>query len=115
MLVGIVSVSLLMHYALVVLDMLPDASHAQAPGDRSFFKVNYQLVLNAVFIVFSAVLVWFWRQAQQAAAGHDHHEHHDHDHGGGSASLTDKVLSILVVVALIWLAGGLLVTLFAGG
>ncbi|MGQ7276116.1 permease [Marinobacter sp. V034] len=115
MLVGIVSVSLLMHYALVVLDMLPDASHAQAPGDRSFFKVNYQLVLNAVFIVFSAVLVWFWRQAQQAAAGHDHHEHHDHDHGGGSASLTDKVLSTLVVVALIWLAGGLLVTLLTGG
>lgn len=107
MLVGIVSVSLIMHYSLAVLGLLPDFSGQAAVGDREFFKWNYQSALNIVFLSVTAVLAWFWQQGQKE---HAHHEHHEHDHGG--ASLTDKVLRVLVVIALVWLAGGVTIPLF---
>lgn len=106
MLVGIVSVSLIMHYSLALLGLLPDFGDQIAMGDREFFQWNYQAVLNIVFLAATAVLLWFWRQAQHA---HDHGHHHDHDHGG--ASMTDKVLRVLVVIALVWLIGGITVPL----
>jgi heme/copper-type cytochrome/quinol oxidase subunit 2 len=108
MLVGIVACSLIMHYALVALDMLPDFSQVKPPGEREFFKVNYQLVLNVVLFAINAVLAWFWWQARRDGG----HGHHDHDHGG--ASLTDRVLQVLSAVAVLWLAGGLLVGATAG-
>ena len=108
MLVGIVTVSLLMHYSLALLGMLPDFSGQTSMGEREFFKWNYQAVLNILFLTATAILLWFWRQGQKQHS-HDHH-HHDHDHGG--SSLTDKVLSVLVVVALLWLAGGVVVPPF---
>jgi uncharacterized membrane protein YraQ (UPF0718 family) len=104
MLVGIVTSALVMHYALLGLGMLPDFSQVTPPGEREFFKVNYQLVLNVVLVAINAVLVWFWWQAKQAHAGHGHH-HHDH----GGASLTDRVLQGLSAVAVLWLLGGLAV------
>ena len=107
MLVGIVASSLIMHYALVALDMLPDFSQVKPPGEREFFKVNYQLVLNVVLFAVNAVLAWFWWQARHEGG------HHDHDHGG--ASLTDRVLQVLSAVAVVWLAGGLLAGAWAGG
>jgi uncharacterized membrane protein YraQ (UPF0718 family) len=104
MLVGIVTSALVMHYALLGLGLLPDFSQVTPPGEREFFKVNYQLVLNVVLVAINAVLVWFWWQAKQAHAGHGHH-HHDH----GGASLTDRVLQGLSAVAVLWLLGGLAV------
>ncbi|MEA2119939.1 permease [Halovibrio sp. HP20-50] len=101
MLIGIVSASLIMHYTLAFLGLLPDFASVTAPGDREFFKVNYQLVLNIIFLVLTGVMFWFWKLAQQEHHGHEHH----HDHGG--ASLTDKVLKVLVVIAAFWLLGGL--------
>lgn len=109
MLVGIVSVSLVMHYALALLGLLPDFGGQMTMGERDFFQWNYQSVLNILFLAATAVLAWFWRQGQKQHA--HHHEHHDHDHGG--ASMNDKVLRVLVVVALIWLIGGVTVPLLS--
>lgn len=103
MLIGIVSVSLVMHYSLALLGLLPDFTDQMAMSDREFFQWNYQSVLNIIFLAMTVVLVWFWHQGQKQQS--HHHEHHDHDHGG--ASLTDRVLKVLVMVALVWLAGGL--------
>ncbi len=61
MLTGIVVVALVMHYGLAALDMLPDSSGSKSPGDREFFKVNYQLVLNLVFAAVTGFLLWLWR------------------------------------------------------
>jgi len=101
MLVAIVIAALSMHYTLAFLGLLPDFTAVAAPGDREYFKLNYQLVMNVSLFTINAVLVWLWYKA-----GPDH----DHDHGG--ASLTDKILSILAVFALVWLLGGLVVPLF---
>lgn len=105
MLVGIVSASLIMHYTLAFLGLLPDFSSVTAPGDREFFEVNYQLFLNLIFLILTGVMFWLWKLSQQEHHGHEHH----HDHGG--ASLTDKVLKVLVVIAAFWLLGGLMVPL----
>lgn len=101
--VAIVIAALVMHYALAYWGMLPDYTAVTAPADREYFKLNYQLVLNVVLLAINGVLIWLWYSAR-----HGHHHHHHHDN---AASLTDRVLSVLVVVALVWLSGGLLVAL----
>lgn len=109
MLVGIVACSLIMHYTLAALGMLPDFSQVTPPGERVFFSVDYQLFLNLVLVAINAVLIWFWWRARKSEehAGHDHDHDHDHDHG--STSLTDRVLQILSAAAAVWLVGGMLV------
>lgn len=106
MLVGIVSVSLIMHYSLALLGLLPDFAGQISMAERDFFQWNYQAVLNIIFLTATAVLLWFWHQGQKR---HSHGHHHHHDHGG--ASLTDKVLRVLVVIAMIWLVGGITIPL----
>ena len=103
MLVTIVIAALAMHYALVLLGMLPDLTAATAPGDREFFKVNYQLAMNIIMLTLNFGLIWLWHKAR--------HNGHDHDHDQSNKSLTDKVLSVLVSLALIWLLGGLTVSM----
>ncbi len=66
MLVGIVTVSLLMHYSLALLGMLPDFSGQTSMGEREFFKWNYQAVLNILFLTATAILLWFWRQGRSS-------------------------------------------------
>lgn len=106
MLVAIVIAALSMHYALAALGMLPDFSAVTAPGEREYFKLNYQLVMNAIMFTVNLAMVWLWYKAREKSHGHDHH----HDHGG--SSLTDKVLSALAAVSVVWLAGGLIAGLF---
>lgn len=107
MLVGIVSVALMMHFGLAALGMLPEFASGRDPGEREFFQINYQLVLNIVFLLATAALLWLYRQGQQADSGH-HHHHHDH----GGASWTDMVLRGLSVLAGLWLIGGAVLVLF---
>ncbi|WP_146875917.1 permease [Halovibrio variabilis] len=104
MLIGIVTASLIMHYTLAFMGLLPDFSSVTAPSDREFFKVNYQLFLNIIFAILTAIMLWLWRLSKQ-----EHHGHASHDHGG--TSMTDKVLKVLVGVAALWLFGGLVVPL----
>ncbi|MEX2489287.1 MAG: permease [Pseudomonadales bacterium] len=98
MLAGIVFTSLVMHYSLALLGLLPDFSNVVTAGERDFFQLNYQTVLNVVLLTVTCVLVWFWHRSRHR--GHDHHDH-------GGVSLTDKILRVLAVIALAWLAGGL--------
>lgn len=107
MLVAIVLSALTMHYTLAFLGLLPDFTAVTAPGRREYFKVNYQLVLNAIMLSVNLVLVWLWYKTKQAHESDDHH----HDHKQGSTSFVDKILSVLAVSAVVWLLGGLVVPL----
>ncbi|KKN24159.1 hypothetical protein LCGC14_0897800 [marine sediment metagenome] len=107
LLVAIVIAALSMHYALAYLGMLPDFSAVTAPEDREYFKVNYQLVLNIIMLAANFGLFWLWRRAKHNSQDHQHAHHH---HEG--KSLTDKVLSVLALVAIVWLLGGLSVSVF---
>ncbi len=103
MLVAIVCAALIMHYALAALGMLPDFSRVAVPAERDFFRVNYQLVLNVILLTANVVLMGFWLLARREEGGHA-----GHDHG---ASLADRVLGVLVILALGWLAIGILLPL----
>lgn len=94
-LVILVATSLTLHYTFAVLGGLPTTEHVQAVTERTFFAVDYTLVLNILFLVLSAGFVtWTLR-------------HRDSDHGEGSASLSDRVLLALSFLSLFWLLAGL--------
>jgi len=103
--VCLVAASLVMHYGLLSLDMLPDPSQWSSPAQQEHFKLNYGFVLNLIFILASVAMiaVWYRQQRQHAHHGHDHS---DHDHGD-SASLSDIVMNTLCLASGIWLLGGL--------
>lgn len=97
---GLVFAALAMHYGLAMMDLLPDNETVRTVVERDHFELNYGFVLNLIFLAVSAVMAWFWWQMRQ--------KHKEHDHGGGGASTVQKVLGVLSVIAVAWLAGGLL-------
>lgn len=106
LLCGLVVVSLILHYSLVFFDLLPHAGGSTSHVDQQRFSIDYGFFLNLLFLGITAVLAWFWRKGQSG----EHHDHHDH---GSSKSLTAYILPTLAALALIWLAGGVLVTFIA--
>jgi uncharacterized membrane protein YraQ (UPF0718 family) len=98
---GLVVVSIILHYAMVWLDVLPQIGGGQAPAEQEFFSFDYRFMLNLAFLSMSAVMIWLWHRGR----GGDDHNHGD----DGSASLTEIVLRTLSGVAIAWLAGGLVV------
>ncbi len=102
---GLVFAALAMHYGLAMMDLLPDNETVRTVAERDHFELNYGFVLNLIFLAVSAVMAWFWWQMRQKHKEHDHGGGH---HGGGGASTVQKVLGVLSVIAVAWLAGGLL-------
>ena len=101
--VCLVATSLILHYGFAAFDLLPSGDSVKAITERDHFQLNYGLYLNLAALVLTAVLARFWWQQQQA---HAHHEH-NHDHGSTSIGLATYLMRALVVLALLWLAGGL--------
>jgi heme/copper-type cytochrome/quinol oxidase subunit 2 len=97
---GLVAVSLVMHYGLAALDLLPQAASGQSPAEQDHFTLNYGFILNIFFILVSTIMVWLRRRGKSETDEHDHK---------GSASLTDRFLQGLTIMAIIWLTGGLLI------
>ncbi len=91
----LVSTALIMHYGFAAFDMLPDSSSAKSVTDREFFKIDYTLFLNLLFIGLSAVFVW-WK-FKKSDSGMD-----------GSDRISEKILSWLSMLAFGWLGGGLI-------
>jgi len=54
---GLVVVSIILHYGMVFLDLLPRIGGGQTPADQEFFKFDYRFVLNLLFLAMSAVMV----------------------------------------------------------
>ncbi|MGM0630858.1 MAG: permease, partial [Pseudomonadota bacterium] len=98
-----VATSLLMHYGLLAFDLLPDASQWSSPAEQEHFKLDYGFVLNMIFLLLSVVMIVLWRKKQKE---HEHHHHHDH---GGSSSVSEKVMTGLCGISVLWLVGGMVV------
>lgn len=101
-LVILVASALILHYAFAAFGMLPDPSTAKQITDRSFFKIDYTLFLNVGFLLMSAGFWWWQRQMKMGG---------DMDHG--NTSWTERILFVAAMTAYAWLAGGLLVGLWA--
>ena len=106
MLVAIVITALVMHYALAFLGILPQFTSATAVSDREFFQLNYQFVLNCIMFIANLGLIWLWFKAKRQQT--EHKQHHNDE-----KSLTDKLLSLIALIALLWLGVGLSVGLLA--
>ncbi|MEE4239993.1 MAG: permease [Desulfopila sp.] len=101
---GLVIVSIVMHYGLAAFNLLPEAGSGTSPADQQHFTINYGFFLNIIFFAVSLLLVWLWRSGAAA----EQHEHHDH---GSSKTISEYILNSLSVLALLWLAGGIVMTL----
>ena len=99
-LVSLVGAALALHYGFSTAGLLPDPSTAKQVTERSFFGVDYTLVLNGVFLVLTVGLV-AWKSNNGGLMMM----------GGG---LSDTVLRALAWLCFAWLAGGWLVPLFVG-
>lgn len=92
---GLVVVSLAMHYGLLAVDLLPTADGAKSITDRDMFEINYGFVLNLVFLGVTAILAWVWWRGRETDQSHS------------DSSLSDKVLRLLAIIAILWLVGGI--------
>ncbi|MGD9300781.1 MAG: permease [Desulfobacterales bacterium] len=101
---GLVVVSIVLHYSMVWLEILPQVGGGQASAGQGqvFFAFDYRFVLNLVFLAMSAAMVWLWHRGRGGDGGHDHGD-------DDSVSLTEIVLRTLSGLAIAWLAGGLVV------
>lgn len=97
----LVVAALLLHYGFAAFGLLPEAGSAESLTERSFFAVDYTLVLNAAFAVVSlAFLAWKGRTAGFDTALSD--------------ATGERILYGLTALAYLWLAGGLLAGLAVG-
>lgn len=93
----LIAAALTMHYGFALFGLLPGEEAAKSVTEREFFKVDYTLFLNVLFLGLS---LGFWKLK----------------HKMGMSMMGDKtsekILFGVAVLALAWLAGGTLVHLF---
>ncbi len=107
LLAALVATSLLMHYGFLTLGFLPETGSGRTISDRQMFKVDYTFVLNILFLLGSCVLGWLWWRKRSEM---EHEDRQDF-----SVPLPKLILRGVSVLAVIWLAGGLLVKAFGIG
>lgn len=97
---SLVGTSLVLHYGLFALDMLPDASSTQIT-EQEHFKLNYTFYLNMAFLLVSGILVYlgFFKGKNV--------EHHKPM--APKSKVMEIVLKYLAFTCYVWLAGGLIV------
>ncbi|MCB1280908.1 MAG: permease, partial [Salinibacterium sp.] len=100
---SLVITSVALHFAFEACGMLPDPSAANAtqtePASR--FKIDYTFFLNAAFLGLSLAFAWLSRRKR---SDHDAHEHLGHDSGG--SDWMQRLLRVLAVASVAWLAAG---------
>lgn len=98
-LIALVITALILHYGFSMLNLLPNASASPSMIERTFFKVDYTLFLNILFLLLNLGFIgWVLKK--------------------DNVSLTrpkqwnEIVLFLIAVLAFFWLIGGILVALF---
>jgi len=100
-LVILVAAAVLIHYAFAWLGLLPDQDVVRSVVERDYFSFDYTFYLDIVFLALSVgFLAWKSRSGGVA--------------GGGDSSLGQRVLLGFALLALAWLAGGLLAPALSG-
>lgn len=105
-LAALVTAAIAMHYGFSILGLLPETTTSKIT-ETQYFAIDYTLFFNIIFLAITGVLAWLRFGDKKEAE-----KHHHHHHGGGKQGLIDNILSKLALVSYVWLAGGLIVTLF---
>lgn len=127
---ALVATAIVMHYGFSLFGLLPENAGATSPQSTERFAIDYTFWLNMAFLIATGVLAWLrFGSGKKQKSQHQHHEHHQHqgnndgdegkhkqhgghNHGGGKQGFTEKLLLWLAILSYIWLAGGIIVTLF---
>ncbi len=98
----LITTALALHYGFATAGMLPDPAVAESVTEREFFAIDYTLFLNVAFAALSVgFLVW-----KATTSGLKM---------GGSAQFSERVLGWLAAAALVWVAGGVVLSLIGAG
>jgi uncharacterized membrane protein YraQ (UPF0718 family) len=100
MFVSVVLTALAMHYAFAVLGITPESSRRVEQAAQ--FAFDYTFVMNVIFALAAAGLVWLHtRHLRQTRGGMDHH---DHGKPGPKRAIAMLCLAVLLVglVAFMW-------------
>ncbi|MGF1460890.1 MAG: permease [Leptolyngbyaceae cyanobacterium] len=100
---ALVVTSLVLHYGFSLFDLLPETASGRS-GQENRFAIGYTFFLNVAFLIVTGILAWL-KFGHRQSSSHHHHQ-------GGDRSLIETGLLGLAIVAYIWLAGGLLATLW---
>jgi len=98
---ALIGTSLALHYAFDLFSILPDPSQVKIE-DQEFFKVNYTLFLNLVFLAISGYLIYlgFFKKKNVD---------HSMSEMAPKSQLLETVLKYVAFACYIWLVGGLAV------
>ncbi|MEC4811753.1 MAG: permease [Scytonema sp. PMC 1069.18] len=108
-LAAIVATALLIHYGFALLGLLPQGG-SQNVTQTQRFAIDYTFWLNLVFLSITGVLAWlrFGRDRQQKK----HHDGGHHQNSSGKQRIFERFLFWITMLCYIWLAGGLIISLF---
>ncbi|WP_028580329.1 permease [Desulfogranum japonicum] len=99
---GLIIVSLLLHYSLAGLNILPHPTGTDTLVNRNHFAINYGFYLNILFLGISAFLSWIWWSTKKNT-DYKHHEHKEHD----AIQISTYIFKFSVFAAFIWIVGGI--------
>ncbi|ERT09901.1 putative permease family protein [Lyngbya aestuarii BL J] len=104
-LAALVGTSLMLHYGFSLLNLLPETG-GQSAAQSERFAIDYTFWLNLVFLGLTGVLAWLNYGKDQEDEG----KHHGHSHGS-KKGIIENLLFYLAIASIIWLVGGLIVSL----
>lgn len=97
---ALVATAVILHYAFLLLGVLPQGTGQETTGETRF-AVDHTLFLNLAFLALSGVLAWLrWGGGERRAHA-----------GGGERDLVERILLVLALASYAWLIGGLIVTI----
>jgi hypothetical protein len=103
---SLIGTSLILHYSFDLIGLLPKIQ-AESMMEREFFKTDYTLILNLVFLLITGVLIYFGFIASDDV--------HHHKEMAPKSDALEKTMKLLAIGSYIWLAGGLVVRYIYGG
>lgn len=104
-LASLVCSAIVMHYGFSLFGLLPQQGGGSSPTETQRFAIDYTFFLNLAFLAVTGVLAWLRFSSEQKHEGMDHG-------GGGKQGILEKILFWLAIASYVWLAGGLIVSLF---
>jgi len=100
---SLIGASLLVHYGLDAIDMLP-AAKAVNIADQEHFKIDYTFFMNIAFLIISGVLIYFGFVKGKEVM--------HHKEMAPKSPALESTLKYLAFTAYAWIAGGLIIHYF---
>ena len=100
---SLIGASLVLHYGLDLLEMLPTAQAVNI-AEQEHFKIDYTFFLNMAFLLISGVLLYFGFVKGKEVM--------HHKEMAPKSPLLEKVLKYLAFIAYAWLVGGMIIYYF---